>query len=88
MKLTIFFFSIISISLFASYEWTHSAGDYNSQRYSKNIQINEENIQDLKVAWEFSSKETRNKTPIQSSPIFTGDKIVSLGLNKVFALIL
>ena len=85
MKLTIFFFSIISISLFASYEWTHSAGDYNSQRYSKNIQINEENIQDLKVAWEFSSKGTRNKTPIQSSPIFTGDKIVSLGLNKVFA---
>ena len=63
MKMIIFFFSLITISLSASYEWFHSAGDYNSLRYSKNVQINEKNIQDLEVAWEFSSKESEIKLP-------------------------
>jgi PQQ-dependent dehydrogenase (methanol/ethanol family) len=35
--------------------WVMPAGNYNNQRYSKLDQINKDNVQDLKMAWSFST---------------------------------
>lgn len=78
-----FYFSYIDA---ASNDWVHSSGSYKSERYSKNIQITEQNIFDLSIAWSHSTKQIREKTPIQSPPIYTGTKIVSLALNSIYAL--
>lgn len=93
MKKLINFLILINITCFnvlhleASSEiWFHSSGSYKSERYSENTQINEENISNLNIAWEHSTNQIREKTPIQSSPVYTGTKIVSLALNSIYAL--
>jgi glucose dehydrogenase/mono/diheme cytochrome c family protein len=67
-------------------EWSHSSGSYKSERYSKNTQITEQNISNLNIAWEYSTKQIRENTPIQASPIYTGTKIVSVALDSIYAL--
>ena len=82
--LLILLFSISS--LIFSNEWNHSSGSYKSERYISENQINQDNIKDLQVIWEYSSGKVYKKMPVQSSPIYTGSRIISRSPKSVFAL--
>ena len=73
----------------ASYEgsWETSSGDYSSTRLSKLDQINTDNIEDLDVEWIFNTREFNKEASIQSSPIFTGKYLITVGIyGSIFAL--
>jgi PQQ-dependent dehydrogenase (methanol/ethanol family) len=65
--------------------WAMQQGDYLGWRYSKLDQINTSNVQDLKVAWQFSTGVLRGH---EGSPIVIGDRMYvhSAFPNNVFAL--
>ena len=73
-------------NLVYSSEWNHSSGSYKSERYVSEDQINSKNIKDLEVTWKHSSGKVYEKMPVQSSPIYTGTKIISRSPKSVFAL--
>lgn len=78
---------LVMISSIAfSATWPHSSGDYKSQRSSSSVQITEDNINKLEIAWEVSKGAIVSRSPIQASPIYTGSKIISLTNNSVYAL--
>lgn len=73
----------------AAYEggWETSSGDYSSTRLSKLDQINIDNIEDLDVEWIFNTQEFNKEASIQSSPIFTGKYLITVGIyGSIFAL--
>ena len=70
-------------SLVYSTEWNHSSGSYKSERYVSEDQINSKNIKDLEVIWKYSSGSPGH---IQSSPIYTGTKVISISSKSIFAL--
>lgn len=91
MKITkknrfIFIFIFLANYSASSDEWHHSSGSYKAERYSTDDQINSRNIQDLRIAWKYYSDEVRVHSPIQSTPIYTGTKLISVSLNSVYAL--
>ena len=91
MKIIIKIVLIFNFILFANYsvssnEWHHSSGTYKSERYSTDDQIDSNNIKDLKVIWAYSSGQVRTRSPVQSTPIYTGTKLISVSLDSVYAL--
>lgn len=71
--------NILAVSSNAS-EWMHSNGDFNSKNYSNLIQINENNISDLKKIWIYNSGVIGKKNTVQSTPIFTGKYLITADL--------
>lgn len=70
-----------------SSDWAHSSGNFQSHRFSYEDQISINNIQDLKPAWVYFSKDLGSSETIQTSPIFTGNKVISVSLlGNVFAI--
>lgn len=51
-------------------DWVMPTGDYKNQRYSKLDQINKDNVDDLKVAWMFSTGVLRGH---EGGPLVIGD---------------
>ena len=51
-------------------QWAIQTGDYKNQRYSELTQINAENVDDLQVAWTFSTGVLRGH---EGSPLVIGD---------------
>ena len=80
---TFIFFVSNSVS---SNEWHHSSGSYKSERYATDGQIDPSNIEYLKVAWKYSSGYVVRDNPVQSTPVYTGTKLVSVSLGSVYAL--
>ena len=70
-------------SLVYSTEWNRSSGSYKSERHVSEDQINSKNIKDLEVIWKYSSGSPGH---IQSSPIYTGTKVISISPKSIFAL--
>ena len=67
--------------------WAHSSGNTQSFRFTHDSQITTGNIQDLKPAWTYFSNDLGSSETIQSSPIFTGNKVISVTLlGNVFAI--
>ena len=66
-------------------QWVMPTGDYANQRYSKLDQINASNVDDLKVAWTFSTGVLRGH---EGSPLVIGSMMYvhTPFPNKVFAL--
>ena len=66
-------------------QWVMPAGDYSNQRYSKLKQINSRNVNELKVAWSFSTGVLRGH---EGGPLIIGDVmyIHTPFPNKIFAL--
>lgn len=67
------------------HQWVMPAGDYFNQRYSKLDQINSKNVDELKVAWQFSTGVLRGH---EGGPLIIGD-VMYLHTpfpNNVFAL--
>ncbi len=67
-------------------EWNHSSGTYKSERFFNGDQITPSNVNDLIVAWKYSSGKIDEALTVQSSPIFTGTKIISSSPQSLFAL--
>ena len=67
-------------------EWSHSSGSYKSERFYKGNQITPSNVNDLVVAWKYSSGKIDERLTVQASPIFTGKKIISSSPQGLFAL--
>jgi quinoprotein glucose dehydrogenase len=67
-------------------EWSHSSGSYKSERFYKGNQITPSNINDLVVAWKYSSGKIDERLTVQASPIFTGNKIISSSPQSLSAL--
>ena len=63
-----------------SSDWAHSSGNFQSHRFSYEDQISKSNIQDLKPAWVYFSRDLGSSETIQTSPIFTGSKLISVSL--------
>jgi len=51
-------------------QWVHPSGNYNGQRYSKLDQINAGNVNNLRVAWQFSTGVLRGH---EGGPLVLGD---------------
>jgi outer membrane protein assembly factor BamB/mono/diheme cytochrome c family protein len=67
-------------------ESTHGPGTYMAQRYFDGAQINASNINNLEKAWKFSPGKIDGWAAVQSSPIYTGTKIISTSPKSIFAL--
>lgn len=70
-------------------EWNTFLGDKASTQYSSLQQINRSNVQQLDIAWTFSTGDLIDgvRTEIQANPIIVGDILYSTSpLKKVFAL--
>ncbi len=67
-------------------EWNHSSGTYKSERFFNGDQITPSNVKDLMVVWKYSSGKIDAALTVQSSPIFTGTKIISSSPQSLFAL--
>jgi len=70
-------------------EWNTFLGDKASTQYSSLQQINRSNVQQLEIAWTFSTGDLIDgiRTEIQANPIIVGDILYSTSpLKKVFAL--
>ena len=66
--------------------WQHSSGNSQGTRHALDSQINSQNVNNLKSIWTYSSGDIATNT-VQSSPIFTGSKLVSVtALGNVIAL--
>ena len=77
---------ILVTSIAQSKEWFHGPGTYMAQRYFDGNQINDSNIDDLEKVWEFSSGQIDERLTVQSSPVYTGTKIISTSPKSIFAL--
>ena len=67
-------------------DWAHSSGNLESYRFSYEDQISALNIQNLKPAWIYFSNDLGFSETVQTSPIFTGNKLISVTLlGNVFA---
>ena len=82
--LILYFFFINSLS-FAE-EWFTSSGDYNSPKYSQIKNVNQNNVNDLEVAWIFKNgfvpdKNSYFRNNNQATPIFTGKYLISTSLD-------
>jgi len=66
--------------------WSHSSGSYKSERFYEGNQITPSNVNDLVVAWKYSSGKIDERLTVQASPIFTGKKIISSSPQSLFAL--
>ena len=77
---------ILVTSIAQSKEWFHGPGTYMAQRYFDGNQINDSNIGDLEKVWEFSSGQIDERLTVQSSPVYTGTKIISTSPKSIFAL--
>ena len=64
-----------SISESLEEEWFRSNKNNFSQRFSKLKQINKDNVNDLKIAWIYRSKDGEGQ--IQSNPIIVKDKVIT-----------
>jgi len=51
-------------------QWVHPSGNYNGNRYSKLDQINAGNVNNLRVAWQFSTGVLRGH---EGGPLVLGD---------------
>ena len=74
------FFLILLILFFviqtkADGQWSHSSGNTQSHRYSKEIQINKSNVNNLEVAWIYKTKSVDAKNTVQSTPIYYNKKL-------------
>jgi len=67
----------------ADQNWPTSAGGYESHRYSENSTITKDNISELKKIWTFKGSDVFNSDTVQATPIFTGEKLVSVSLSGV-----
>ncbi len=93
MKITLLFIFVVLIcplNLINAKEissvWAHSSSNFQSHRFSYEDQISLNNIQDLKPAWVYFSKDLGSSETVQTSPIFTGSKVISVTLlGNVFA---
>ncbi len=90
-SLTLFFillFGPLSESaLSKSNDWFHSSGNFQAHRHTINSQINQSNIQQLDQLWIYRSGHINKDDTVQSTPIFTGDKIISsTSLGDIYAL--
>ena len=80
-----FLFLIYSQFIFAT--WEVSSYDYASTRASHLEQINKDNLKKLKRAWVYNTGEFNSEVTVQSSPIYTGKYLITVGLyGSVFAL--
>ena len=82
--LILYFLFINSLS-FAE-EWFTSSGNYNSLKYSKIKDINQNNLSDLEVAWIYKNgfvpdKNSYFRNNNQATPIFTGKYLISTSLD-------
>jgi PQQ-dependent dehydrogenase (methanol/ethanol family) len=67
-----------------TYEWPNFGRDYTNQRLSPLTQINQKNVKDLKLTWQFKSGVTAS---FQATPVVTnGVMYVALPYNHVAAL--
>ena len=83
--LSIFIFSTLSFSLLG--DWEISSKDYASSRTSNLDQINIENLDKLEEAWIFNTGNFNSEVTVQSSPIYTGKYIITVGVyGDVYAL--
>lgn len=80
----IFVTAFVFLSSASIASWFHSSGNYKSNKYSIDTQIKPQNIDDLNIAWQFSSGQT--KSIVQASPVYTGTKIVAITTNRVYAI--
>jgi len=79
--------AIYSESHIAGADWSHSSGNFNGHRYTDNNQITPSNIHHLKQVWVYKSGHIHPNDTVQSSPIFTGTKIISsTSFGDVYAL--
>ena len=76
--LSIFIFLTFSLSIFA--EWDVSSKDYASSRTSNLDQINIENLDKLEEAWIFNTGNFNSEVTVQSSPIYTGKHLITVGI--------
>ena len=80
--LHLFFFILVSpVSLIAE-DWNRSTGNNESHLYSKDVQINQSNIQNLSNAFLQLAHEIE-ALGVQSSPIFIGDKLIVNAIENV-----
>lgn len=56
--------------------WETSYGDYGSSRFSNSIQINKKNLENLELAWEFSTDDHDGQ--IQATPVIIQDKLFAV----------
>lgn len=88
-RLKTFFFAVVLISAekVVASTWETSAGNEHSQRHFNGSQINPENIDDLELLWRFDSGFSKKFDTVQSTPIFTGENIITVNLRgQVIAL--
>ena len=84
--LHLFFFILVSpVSLIAE-DWNRSTGNNESHLYSKDVQINQSNIQNLSNAFLFNTGHTIEALGVQSSPIFIGDKLIVNAIENISAI--
>ena len=80
-------FSEGALSTSNNNDWFHSAGNFQAHRYTTNNQINKSNIKQLDQIWVYRSGHINKNDTVQSSPIFTGGKIISsTSLGDIYAL--
>ncbi len=82
--LIIYFFFTNSVSF--SDEWFTSSGNYNSLKYSKIKEINQNNVHNLETAWIFKNgfvpdQNSYFRNNNQATPIFTGNYLITTSLD-------
>ena len=80
----LYFYLINSVSF--SNEWFTSSGNYDSLKYSKIKEINQNNVHNLEIAWIFKNgfvpdKNSYFRNNNQATPIFTGKYLISTSLD-------
>ena len=70
------FFSVIYNFAFAESEWFHSSGNYEGHKHSIHKQINEKNISNLNITWDFNSNKINGRNVVQTTPIYIDNKVI------------
>jgi len=81
------FFSLKSNFGLAESNWFHSSGNYEGHKHSIHKQINEKNISNLNIAWNFNSNKINDRNVVQTTPIYIDEKIITVDIyGGVYAL--
>jgi len=87
-KLSLLFVCIslfLHSNLLHSEQWSRSNGNNESHRYALDSQINSSNVVELSKVFSFKFGHIYEGLTVQSSPIFTGNKLIINALEHVSA---
>ena len=85
--LVFLFFSFKSNFGLAESNWFHSSGNYEGHKHSIHKQINEKNISNLNIAWNFNSNKINDRNVVQTTPIYIDEKLITVDIyGGVYAL--